>query len=169
VKFNEVVARTVGLGCPIFDLTWFPEETDIAVAGDVIHFLEREWVLYGPSESEQPDHCVESALKIGGYLHRTIAGLEGDTELRASLRAMRAACAKFLTTVEHTTGKIVPFAAQTNHYASWVFNAALGELRGVFGVHIARVAALHGLDVEDALASILPGKEPEDRRLRVRK
>jgi hypothetical protein len=37
-----------------------------------------------------------------------------------------------------------------------VFNGAVGELRGVFGVHVARLAASHGLDVEDELASILP-------------
>ncbi|MGB8682457.1 MAG: hypothetical protein WCD12_06190 [Candidatus Binatus sp.] len=33
---------------------------------------------------------------------------------------------------------------------------ALGEMRGIFGVHIATLAAQHGLDIEDDLASILP-------------
>ena len=36
------------------------------------------------------------------------------------------------------------------------FNQALGELRGVFGIHIGMIAAKYGLDVEDELASILP-------------
>jgi hypothetical protein len=37
-----------------------------------------------------------------------------------------------------------------------VFNGAVGEFRGVFGIHIARLAASHGLDIEGDLASILP-------------
>lgn len=42
---------------------------------------------------------------------------------------------------------------------SWVFNGALGELRGVFGVHLARLAVAYGIDVEDDLGSILPGED----------
>lgn len=69
---------------------------------------------------------------------------------------MRAACRKFLSTVEADDRRIIQFGAERGHYASWVFNGAVGELRGVFGVHVARIAAAHGLDVEDDLASILP-------------
>jgi hypothetical protein len=32
-------------------------------------------------------------------------------------------------------------------------------MRGVFGIHVARLAAMYGLDVEDDLSVILPGKE----------
>jgi len=38
----------------------------------------------------------------------------------------------------------------------WSLNQALGELRGVFGVHVAQIAAKYGVDVEEGLASILP-------------
>jgi len=38
--------------------------------------------------------------------------------------------------------------------ASWTFYSALGEMRGTFGVHLARVATQFKLDVEDKLASI---------------
>ena len=41
------------------------------------------------------------------------------------------------------------------------FNRSLGELRGVVGVEVARVAAAHGLDVEDGLASILPARDED--------
>jgi hypothetical protein len=51
---------------------------------------------------------------------------------------------------------IIVFGAHQGHWASWEFNGALGELRGVFGIHIARLAAAHGLGVEGDLASILP-------------
>jgi hypothetical protein len=36
------------------------------------------------------------------------------------------------------------------------FNQALGELRGVFGIHVGLLAIKYGLDIEDGLASILP-------------
>ena len=39
------------------------------------------------------------------------------------------------------------------------FNQALGELRGVFGVHVGILAAKYGLDVESELASILPEED----------
>ena len=39
------------------------------------------------------------------------------------------------------------------------FSAALGELRSIFGTHIASIAVNNKLDVEDDLASILPGKD----------
>ncbi|MFZ0395690.1 MAG: hypothetical protein WBX09_09205 [Terracidiphilus sp.] len=38
-------------------------------------------------------------------------------------------------------------------FHSWAFGSALGELRGTFGVHVARIAAFR-LDMEDRLASV---------------
>lgn len=43
--------------------------------------------------------------------------------------------------------------------------STIGELRGVFGVHLAQLAAAFGLDIEDDLASILPvSDDGEDGR-----
>lgn len=45
--------------------------------------------------------------------------------------------------------------------------SALGEMRGTFGVHLARIAAAFKLDVEDRLAQIIPTKatdEEDDER-----
>jgi len=44
----------------------------------------------------------------------------------------------------------------------WVFNSALGELRGIIGIHAAALAAQHGLDVEGDLASILPAADKQE-------
>lgn len=54
------------------------------------------------------------------------------------------------------------FGGHTGHWASWEFNGALGELRGVIGLHLARIAAQYGLDIEDDLARILPGADDGD-------
>ena len=47
-------------------------------------------------------------------------------------------------------------------FRSWTFGSALGELRGTFGVHVAKIAAEFRLDVEDKLAAILPANADAD-------
>jgi hypothetical protein len=74
---------------------------------------------------------------------------------------MRAACRKFLDTTCGGGDEVVRFGGHRGHWASWTFNGAVGELRGTFGLHIVAIAAQHGLDVEDELASILPAPDTE--------
>ena len=157
MKFAEITGRLTGLACPVFGVSHNPSPDEVSQARRVIAFLQNCWVLFGPSEGEIPEHCVDSVVAIRGFLSTELNRFRQTGELWATLKAMRAACSKFLDTVEHTGTTIIPFAAIPNHYATWVFNGALGEFRGVFGVHIVRLAAQHGLDVEDALAIILPG------------
>jgi hypothetical protein len=75
---------------------------------------------------------------------------------------MRLACRRFLDTVQREEGRIITYGFERGHYASWVFLPALGELRAAFGIHLTRIAAQHGLDVEEPLASILPASEKDD-------
>ena len=88
-----------------------------------------------------------------------------NDELMSSLRTIRAACRKFTNSLGgHTVGSrlILPptsFGMEYMHDAG--FNQALGELRGVVGIEVAKIAAAHGLDVEDGLASILPVADDE--------
>ena len=37
-----------------------------------------------------------------------------------------------------------------------IYGIALGELRGVFGIHVTRLAVAYGLDLEDQLVTICP-------------
>lgn len=153
MKFDEIASRVTGLSCPIFGVSWTPPEPERKVARRVVTFLEDRRVLYSPSEVEVPAHCVESVLQIRHYLTHELQALDRATSLAATLRALRAACRKFLDTVGpmgHRHGVI------GNGYHDWVFIGALGELRGSFGVHLATMATSYGLDVEDDLASILP-------------
>jgi len=161
MKFREIVSRVTGLSVPIFGIQWSPPESECAVARRILAFMEDRRVLFVPSEMEVPHHCVESVLRIREFLTGELGSLDSANELALSLRAMRAACRKFLATVEADDHHIIQFGASHGHYASWIFNGAVGELRGVFGVHIARLAASHGLDVEGELASILPASTDE--------
>ena len=157
MKFDEITSRVTGLSCPIFGVSWNPPEPDRKVAQRVITFLEDRRVLFSPSEVEVPSHCVESVLQIRQYLTHELQGTDRDAPLSATLRALRAACRKFLDTV----GPIDHHGVIGHGYQDWVFISALGELRGSFGIHVATMAASYGLDVEDELASILPA-EPDE-------
>jgi hypothetical protein len=74
---------------------------------------------------------------------------------------MRAACRKFLERVG-TDGRDGIHHANGWGFHSWTFGSALGELRGTFGIHVAKIAAAFKLDVEDRLASILPANADAD-------
>lgn len=162
MKFVEIISRLTGFSIPVFGVSWNPPEPDVQKARRIIIFLEDRRVLYAPSEMELPAHCVQSVLEIRQFLTQELGSLQAETDLAATLRAMRAACRKFLDKVQDRGGDIVRFGHRPGHWASWEFNGAVGELRGVFGVHLAKLAAQHGLDVEDDLASILPAQAEND-------
>lgn len=165
MKFEEIMNRVTGFSIPVFGISWNPPELDRSIAKRVITHLEDRRVLYNPSQMEMPDHCASSVIEIRQMLSNEIAGLSEDSELGKSFRAMRAACRKFLDTVG-ADENIVRFGADRGHYASWIFNGAIGELRGVFGVHLAQIAVRYGLDIEDDLASILPVKDEADATIK---
>ena len=78
---------------------------------------------------------------------------------------MRSACRKFLDTVGWEDSEIIWHATDPGHFASWTFYSTLGEMRGIFGIHLARIATRFRLDIEDDLASILPTKAESDSRI----
>lgn len=159
MKFKEILKRITGISSPVFGVSWNPTNTEKDIAKGVISFLEDRRVLYVPSEMEVPRHCIDSILQIRQFLTKEIAKLEQDSELSKSLRAMRAACRKFLSKIDSDKEDLIKFGAVTEHWASWEFNGSVGELRGVFGIHIAKIAVSYGLNVEDDLASILPEQD----------
>jgi len=159
MKFKEIIKRITGISTPVFGVSWNPGDTEREAAQDVIAFLENKRVLYVPSEMELPEHCVHSVLQIREFLTSKIGKLPQDSELTTSLRAMRGSCRKFLDSTSSRNGDIIRFGNHNGHWASWEFNGAVGELRGVFGVHLAKIAVAYGLDVEKDLATIIPGQD----------
>ena len=159
MKFKEIIKRITGISSPIFGVSWNPENTERDFAKEVITYLEDRRVLYNPSEMEAPHHCVDSVLKIREFLTPKIGKISEDSELAKSLKAMRAACRKFLDKTGMRNGDIIRYGASIGHWASWEFNGSVGELRGVFGIHIAKIAVAYGIDVEKDLATILPADD----------
>ena len=154
MKFKEVLGRLTGFSVPIFGVSWNPPAAEVTVARTVITFLEDRRALFSPYEIEDPEYCIESVIEIRQFLTGKLTGLTKPDGLAASLRAMRAACRKFLD----SQSKHPPRRRKPGYADYFKFVTDLGELRGVFGIHVAALAAQHGLDVEGELASILPAK-----------
>ena len=161
MNFREIASRLTGISTPVFGVSWNPPESDRAIARRIIAYLEDRRVLYVPSEAKVPDHCVHSVLDIRRTLTAELGSLSPDSSIAQALSAMRAACRKFLDAVQADNGIIIRHGSSHGHYASWIFISALGELRGVFGVHLAALAAAYGLDVEQQLAGIIPASAGE--------
>ena len=156
MKFSEVINRLTGISTPFVGISWNPPPLEVNVARKVITFLEDRRVLYAPSEMEVPSHCVASIIEIRQFLTEQLSNLDPSSELGSSLRAMRASCRKFLDTISVRHDDIVKSAHHNGHWASWVFLGALGELRGVFGIHLTKIAAQYKIDIEKDLSTILP-------------
>ena len=123
-----------------------------------------EWIYFEckkeyPQEMECPNHCVESVLQIRQFLTSKISETPENTELSTSLRAMRAACRKFLNETNDPHEDTIRYGFQMGHDASWKFISVLGELRGVFGIYIAKIAVAYGIDIEKDLTSKIPGED----------
>jgi hypothetical protein len=162
MKFSEIANRLTGISTPLGGVSWAASELEISAARRIIAFLEDRRVLYAASELEVPSHCVHSVLELRRFLSAEVGKLDDGSDLAASLRAMRAACRKFLDRVGVDGSEVTLYANHHGHYASWTFYSALGEMRGTFGVHLARIATEFKLDIEDGLASILPESDQDE-------
>jgi hypothetical protein len=162
MNFSEVARRLTGISCPIFGVSWNPGVAKVASARRVLVYLEDRRVLYAPWNVEIPEHCVDSVLDMRRILTDQLGELDDhDDDIAPHLRAMRASCRQFLATTDALRDG--PMGLQTWHgTAAWMFNDALGELRAVFGIHIAQLSAKFGIDIEDQLAVILPAEVDDD-------
>lgn len=162
MKFSEIASRLTGISSPIGGISWESSEPEPKAARRVVAFLEDRRVLYAPDEMEDTSHCIHSVIEIRHFLTDEIGKLTGASAFSENLRAMRAACRKFLDRVGVDGQDVALYARHRGHWASWTFYSALGEMRGIFGIHLARIAAQFKIDIEDKLASILPEKDVEE-------
>lgn len=147
--------RLTGFSTPLIGASWTPALLDADVARQVLAEMENRRVLYSPYEVEDLDHAARSVIEIRRHLTDQIGRSGVASELRDSLRAMRAASIEFLGVFGNEGNEIV-VPPWTNGMHDFQMNQALGKMRGLFGVQLAQMAARFDIEVEPALASIFP-------------
>lgn len=156
VPFKEVARHITGISTPIFGVSWNPPENKREIVRGLVAFLEDRRALYADFHMEYGPWVERSVLEMRNELTNALKSCPDDEELTGPIRAMRAACRKFLDQMgppNRRTRKSYPMEV--------VMWQALGEMRGVFGLHLARLCAAFGVDMEPELASILPATDEE--------
>lgn len=148
--------RVTGADLPFIGggLSWEYTEDDKKVARTVVTFLEDRRLLFGDRHCEDEVHCIRSALDIRAFLTDQITQAKPGKDLEACLRAMRAACRKFVAT-GGPNGE--DFFANGRYYRTAdLFGLALGDLRTSIGHQLAIILRHYPMEIEESLASILP-------------
>lgn len=160
MTFKEIANSITGISCPVFGISWNPPKLESKIAERVIIFLEDKRVLYNPYDLEMPDHCVQSIDSIRKFLTEQLFDVGKDAELNHNLRAMRSACRKFLDMTTMNNNYFKRENGRIGHNmglgGQMLFYSGIGELRGTFGVLIAQVLVMYGIDCESELLTILP-------------
>jgi len=151
-------SRVTGISTPLLGVSWTPGVSDEEQARALLAFLEDRRVLFAPEDLEDASHCVVSVERIRDFLTGMLTrGGLGDAFVDR-LEKMRSAARRFMEQIRP------PFERPDE---LWIpghgllrggprLHQALGELRGVFGVHLGEIAQVYGLEVRRPLSSILP-------------
>jgi len=144
------------------------------VARAVISYLDDRRVLCDPHDVELRHDALQSVFEIHCFLMEKLAKGGIAKELAGVLGAMQAACRKFAAVCSADDERELYLRHSLNHdWERRTFDQALGELRGVFGIHVATLAVRYDLHVPEALATILPldateSLTPHEQRSRAR-
>jgi hypothetical protein len=153
LKGRELVTRLIGISTPIGGIGWKPPVDERNKARRLLVYLAGQRALHYPYNKDIGPFIVQSIVETRERLTRDIEAISKDSLLRKILRAMQAACRKFLDENESpSAGYGWPYEAQ--------LLSTLGELRALFGIHIAQIACAYDLEVDACLGDILP-PEPE--------
>ena len=152
-KGRELTTRLTGILIPTGGISWKPPLDERDKARGLLLYLAGQRALHYPYDREIGTFIVQSILDTSERLTRDIEALSTDSLLGRILRAMQAACRKFLDENQS------PSAGYGGPYEAQLY-CTLGELRALFGIHIARIAYAYYLDVDACLGDVLP-PEPE--------
>jgi hypothetical protein len=153
LRGRELITRLIGIATPIGGIDWTPPTEEREKAKQVLAFLEEQQVLQDPYNIAISSFVAQSIIDLRGQLQCEIENLPTRSVLQDGLRAMHAACRTFLSENQSPrSGYGPPYEAQ--------LHSTLGELRALFGVHIARIACAYDLELAACLKGVLP-PEPD--------
>ena len=149
VKGRELVARLTGIRTPVGGVEWQPPPDEQDRARHVLGYLAEQRALWDPYDVAIGAFVSQTIADMRGQLRCEIQDLPANSVLWEGLHVMHAACRQFLAENQSPrSGYGPPYEAQ--------LHSTLGELRTLFGIHIARIACAYDLEVDARLVSILP-------------
>jgi hypothetical protein len=152
LKGKQLAQRLTGISTPIGGLSWTPPVDERALAKQLLVFLEDRRALFMPYNMEVDSYVVDSILDIRQRLTEDLEKISRSSVLGESISAMRASCRKYLTETQDDPRRMHHWRMDGHIWQ------ALGELRAIFGIHIARIACAYDLEVEEQLEPILPAE-----------
>jgi hypothetical protein len=155
LKGKKLLGRLTGISTPIGGVSWRPPTDESEVAKKLLVFLEDRRVLFMPYDMEVGLYVLRSVEEIRARLTKDLEQIERTSTLGESIAAMRASCRKFITQTQED-----PMARRHWHMEGMILQS-LGELRAIFGLHIARIACAYDLEIEEQLMPILPAENEE--------
>ncbi len=148
LKGKQFLNRLNGISTPVGGVSWTPPVDEREIARKLLVFLEDRRVLYMPFNMEIGPYVIRSVQEIRKRLTSDLQQISKSDVLGESISAMRASCRKFMTETQDKK--------RNRWYHEGRIWSALGELRAIFGLHIARIAYSYNLEVEEQLEPILP-------------
>jgi hypothetical protein len=101
-------------------------------------------------------YVLRSVEEIRVRLTKDLEQIDRASIIGESISAMRASCRKFMTQTQDDL-----FVGRHWHMEGMIWQA-LGELRAIFGLHIARIACAYNLEIEEQLIPIIPEEDKEE-------
>lgn len=152
LKGKQLAMRLTGISTPIGGISWNPPVDESDVAKQLLVFLEDRRALYMPYDMEVGPYVMDSIIEIRQRLTKDLEKVSRSSVLGESIAAMRASCRKFLTDTQDGSRRMHHWRMEGHIWH------ALGELRAICGLHIARIACAYDLEIEEQLSPILPAE-----------
>lgn len=128
---------------------------EVEIAQEIITYLEHKKILRSLLIRPNIASCAFEVEDIRDILTYKLSKLNSTSELARNLKGLLGSCMKFLKTLQnYNIYNLMDY--NTDETGKRVFDVALGEMRGVWGIHLAEIAARYGLDVNDEIKWILP-------------
>lgn len=151
LRGQELIACLIGISTPVGGVDWKPPDQERDRARRVLVHLASQRALWDPYDTAIGSFVTRSILDMRERLSHDLRDVPADSVLGEGLRAMRAACRKFLNENQSPrSGYGPPYEAQ--------LHSTLGQLRALVGIHVARIACAYDLEVEERLEGIMPPK-----------
>ena len=156
LKGKQLAKRLTGISTPIGGISWTPPVDERDIAKQLLVYLEDRRALFMPYDMEVGPYVLDSILEIRQRLTEDLEKVSRSSVLGESLSAMRASCRKFLTETQRDP------KSRRHYRMEGIIWQALGELRAICGLHIARIACAYDLTVEEQLMPILPEESDKE-------